>query len=338
MIGTVCREHRPGVTSHPDVPFMRAPECVPCFSSSAQTVCKTTNVSLEMESANINDRHPPQYKLGQHLRKRVLSKEALLSKRENDRRRSKTRVNLGRAFRSWRELGLCLRIKSDSALAFFLLNSYLRKSENRPEQPAIEESSSTESCYLRESENRPEQPAIEESSSTESSESVHEEYPLMCSQNEVEQETCAAPSVQSSENGKESGKKDAACQRPKSQEERTTASQSENKENRDIQEDEHEEFSTSLSVGDGRYLVDLGSSSEFVVDEECILQLFKSCRECNRQCTVRKRVTGLKLVVNQACCFCQSHSKWTNLPDDDDGDLQINGKQTAHEQTKSAKQ
>ncbi|XP_078135637.1 uncharacterized protein LOC144536383 isoform X4 [Sander vitreus] len=258
MIGTVCREHRPGVTSHPDVPFMRAPECVPCFSSSAQTVCKTTNVSLEMESANINDRHPPQYKLGQHLRKRVLSKEALLSKRENDRRRSKTRVNLGRAFRSWRELGLCLRIKSDSALAFFLLNSYLRKSENRPEQPAIEESSSTESCYLRESENRPEQPAIEESSSTESSESVHEEYPLMCSQNEVEQETCAAPSVQSSENGKESGKKDAACQRPKSQEERTTASQSENKENRDIQEDEHEEFSTSLSVGDGRYLVDLG--------------------------------------------------------------------------------
>ncbi|XP_035856277.1 uncharacterized protein LOC116043045 isoform X6 [Sander lucioperca] len=194
--------------------------------------------------------------------------------------------------------------------------------------------------YLRESENHPEQPTIEESSSTESSESVHEEYPLMmCSQNEVEQETCTAPSVQSSENGKESGKKDAACQSPKSQEERTTTSQSENKANRDIREDENEEFSTSLSVGDGRYLVDLGSSSEFVVDEECILQLLKSCRECNRQCTVRKRVTGLKLVVNQACCFCQSHSKWTNLPDDDDGcDLQINGKQTAHEQTNSAKQ
>ncbi|XP_039652821.1 uncharacterized protein LOC120556960 isoform X1 [Perca fluviatilis] len=226
--------------------------------------------------------------------------------------------------------------------AMFYDCSYLRKSENRPEQATIEESSSTESCYLRESENHPEQPTIEESSSTESSESVHEEYPLMmCSENEVEQETCAAPSVQSSENGKESGKKDAACQRPKSQKERTTTSQSENKENRDIQEDENEEFSTSLSVGDGRYLVDLGSSSEFVVDEECLFQLFKSCRECNRQCTVRKRVTGLKLVVSQACCFCQSHSKWTNLPDDDDdggGDLQINGKQTALEQTNSAKQ
>ncbi|XP_078135628.1 uncharacterized protein LOC144536383 isoform X3 [Sander vitreus] len=270
--------------------------------------------------------------------KKRRSEEYMARRREIEKERTKTRIYIGESIQKWRELRWQKGFQSDAQLAKFLLDSYLRKSENRPEQPAIEESSSTESCYLRESENRPEQPAIEESSSTESSESVHEEYPLMCSQNEVEQETCAAPSVQSSENGKESGKKDAACQRPKSQEERTTASQSENKENRDIQEDEHEEFSTSLSVGDGRYLVDLGSSSEFVVDEECILQLFKSCRECNRQCTVRKRVTGLKLVVNQACCFCQSHSKWTNLPDDDDGDLQINGKQTAHEQTKSAKQ
>ncbi|XP_035856279.1 uncharacterized protein LOC116043045 isoform X9 [Sander lucioperca] len=250
-------------------------------------------------------------------RRPTRSAEGLKSKKESDERRRKTRVTIGVAFPIWRALKKEKGLRSDTDVALLLLNSYLRESENHPEQPTIEESSSTES-----------------------SESVHEEYPLMmCSQNEVEQETCTAPSVQSSENGKESGKKDAACQSPKSQEERTTTSQSENKANRDIREDENEEFSTSLSVGDGRYLVDLGSSSEFVVDEECILQLLKSCRECNRQCTVRKRVTGLKLVVNQACCFCQSHSKWTNLPDDDDGcDLQINGKQTAHEQTNSAKQ
>lgn len=77
------------------------------------------------------------------------------------------------------------------------------------------------------------------------------------------------------------------------------------------------------------------SSSEFIVDEECILQLFKSCRECNRQCTVRKHVKGLKLVVHQSCCFCQSRCKWTNLPDDED-DFQINGKDAAHGQTNSA--
>ncbi|KAM6941845.1 uncharacterized protein PEZ65_003840 [Lycodopsis pacificus] len=151
---------------------------------------------------------------------------------------------------------------------------------------------------------------------------------MMSSPNEVERKTC--------ENGKESRIKDAACQQPKSQDEWKTTNRSENT---DIQE----EFITSLSVGDGRYLVDLGSSSEFIVDEECILQLFKSCRECSRQCTVRKRVKGLKLVVNQACCFCESRSKWTNLPDDDDndeddGDLQINGKDAAHGQTNSAKQ
>ncbi|XP_034715384.1 uncharacterized protein LOC117936453 isoform X3 [Etheostoma cragini] len=232
------------------------------------------------------------------------------SGKKRDKSRRKTRVTIGVAFPIWRALKKDKGLRSDTDVALLLLNSYLRKS--------------------------PDQPTIEESSSTESSESVHEE--MMWSQNEVMQETCSAPFVQSSENGKESGKKDTACQRPKSQEEWTTTDQVENNANRDIQEDENEEFSTSLSVGDGRYLVDLGSSSEFIVDEECILQLFKSCRECNRQCTVRKRVTGLKLVVNQACCFCQSHSKWTNLPDDDDDDLQTNGKQTAHKQTNSAKQ
>ncbi|KAM4585141.1 uncharacterized protein PAE49_004484 isoform 2-T3 [Odontesthes bonariensis] len=127
-------------------------------------------------------------------------------------------------------------------------------------------------------------------------------------------------------------KKNATCQRLPRQEEQTRSTQSENKENR-VQADEDEEFNTSLSVGDGHYMVDLRSSSELIVDEECILELFKKCRKCNRQCTVRKNVTGLKLVVNQTCCFCQHHFRWTNLPDEDydkdDSDSQINGQNVA---------
>ncbi|XP_040891849.1 uncharacterized protein LOC121180472 isoform X5 [Toxotes jaculatrix] len=244
--------------------------------------------------------------------KKPLSEEARRVKRENDRQRGRTRVNLGPAYSPWKKLREKNGFKTDAEMAIFLINIYLRtKSESRPERPSLERSSSTETC-----------------------ESVHYEYPfMMSSPNEVERETCAAVSVQSSENGKEPEKK-----------EWTTNRLSENKENRDIQEDEDEEFSTSLSVGDGRYLVDLGSSSEFIVDEECILQLFRSCRECNRQCTVRKHVRGLKLVVNQACCFCQSRCKWTNLPDDDDdddddkddSDFHINGKDTTHGQTNTA--
>uniref|UniRef100_A0A0F8AB17 Uncharacterized protein n=1 Tax=Larimichthys crocea TaxID=215358 RepID=A0A0F8AB17_LARCR len=103
-----------------------------------------------------------------------------------------------------------------------------------------------------------------------------------------------------------------------------------------MEEEKDEEFTTSLSVGDGRYLVDLGSSSEFIVDEESILQLFKTCRECNRKCLVRKHVKGLKLVVYQTCRFCQSHRTWTNLPDEDDDHFQINGKDAVHGQTSSA--
>ncbi|XP_040891845.1 uncharacterized protein LOC121180472 isoform X2 [Toxotes jaculatrix] len=292
--------------------------------------------------------------------KKPLSEEARRVKRENDRQRGRTRVNLGPAYSPWKKLREKNGFKTDAEMAIFLINIYLRtKSESRPERPSLERSSSTETCYERgATKGKPFQvraPAVSvtgvfdgtdrdehlnviaeatEIQGLEQSESVHYEYPfMMSSPNEVERETCAAVSVQSSENGKEPEKK-----------EWTTNRLSENKENRDIQEDEDEEFSTSLSVGDGRYLVDLGSSSEFIVDEECILQLFRSCRECNRQCTVRKHVRGLKLVVNQACCFCQSRCKWTNLPDDDDdddddkddSDFHINGKDTTHGQTNTA--
>ncbi|XP_040891847.1 uncharacterized protein LOC121180472 isoform X4 [Toxotes jaculatrix] len=266
---------------------------------------RITNMAAEAPKKSVNTDSPVK-------KKRIRSEEGQRAKRESDKRRSKTRITIGAAITKWQQVKKQYGIKTDSKMAFILLDSYLRtKSESRPERPSLERSSSTETC-----------------------ESVHYEYPfMMSSPNEVERETCAAVSVQSSENGKEPEKK-----------EWTTNRLSENKENRDIQEDEDEEFSTSLSVGDGRYLVDLGSSSEFIVDEECILQLFRSCRECNRQCTVRKHVRGLKLVVNQACCFCQSRCKWTNLPDDDDdddddkddSDFHINGKDTTHGQTNTA--
>ncbi|KAM4585150.1 uncharacterized protein PAE49_004486 isoform 4-T9 [Odontesthes bonariensis] len=175
---------------------------------------------------------------------------------------------------------------------------------------------------------RPNQPRLERPPSTESCKSVHEDLFTMSS-NEAEQDT--APSTQPS-TIEELQKKNATCQRLPRQEEQTRSTQSENKENR-VQADEDEEFNTSLSVGDGHYMVDLGSSSELIVDEECILELFKKCRKCNRQCTVRKNVTGLKLVVNQTCCFCQHHFRWTNLPDEDydkdDSDSQINGQNVA---------
>ncbi|XP_030281713.1 uncharacterized protein LOC115586642 isoform X4 [Sparus aurata] len=170
--------------------------------------------------------------------------------------------------------------------------------------------------YLRtKSVNQAGRPAYQTSSS-ESCEGMGDESPIMMnSPIEVKQEVSPAP-VQSSENGKHSQTEDAASQISNSQDESMIINQTEYEEDTDMPEDD--EVSISLSVGDGRYLVDLGSSSEFIIDEECILQLFKSCRECNRQCTVRKQVKGLKLTVSQKCCFCESSSKWTNLPDEDD--------------------
>ncbi|XP_030281704.1 uncharacterized protein LOC115586642 isoform X3 [Sparus aurata] len=203
-------------------------------------------------------------------RKRKSIEEKQCKKKELDRARNKTRINIGASFRRWRELQILQGLKSDAELAALLLDN----------------------------------------------EGMGDESPIMMnSPIEVKQEVSPAP-VQSSENGKHSQTEDAASQISNSQDESMIINQTEYEEDTDMPEDD--EVSISLSVGDGRYLVDLGSSSEFIIDEECILQLFKSCRECNRQCTVRKQVKGLKLTVSQKCCFCESSSKWTNLPDEDD--------------------
>ncbi|KAM4594261.1 uncharacterized protein V3H82_027528 isoform 1-T1 [Fundulus diaphanus] len=139
------------------------------------------------------------------------------------------------------------------------------------------------------------------------------EEPVVSSSNEVELDNMASLSDQSSELEQEVKTEPASCE-----------DVSENKENKD---EDDGDISASLSVGDGYYLVDLGSSSEFVVDEECILELFRSCQRCSRHCRVMKRVQGLKIVVNQKCCYCDNRFEWTNLPDgfadEDDRDLHI---------------
>ncbi|XP_017290650.1 uncharacterized protein LOC108247209 isoform X2 [Kryptolebias marmoratus] len=241
----------------------------------------------------------------------------LLSTSEKERRLKavrmrvdRSRVILGEEYERWKALKQKLGVRSDASVAKVLLDSFfqteLEKSQQNPQR--LEACSSTDSC-----------------------ESVHSDDDFTMSPFiEEERETFAAPSAQSSTPGQELEKKAAPCQSPTSSDEVTTTELSENKENRVQNEEEEEELSTSLSVGDGRYQVDLRSSSEFVVDEQCILELFKSCRKCNRRCTVRKRVNGLKIVVNQTCGFCPNHFEWTNLPDDDkDNDLQVNGQNTA---------
>ncbi|XP_073325141.1 uncharacterized protein [Pagrus major] len=288
-----------------------------------------------MESATASKRPTTtQTPLKSHTQKKKkgLSAASLESKRKYDQSRAGTRIYIGYALDSWRQLQLELGLKTDADMAHFLVTRYqagsstitstaVKRQMTAPPFPVISSVSggASSDSYLRtKSENQADRPAYETSSS-ESRASMGDGYPIMMnSPIEVKQEVSPSPSVQSSENCKEPQTEDAASQILNSQDESMIINQTENNEDSDMPEDEDNEVSISLSVGDGRYLVDLGSSSEYIIDEECILQLFKSCRECNRQCTVRKQVKGLKLVVSQKCCFCESSSKWTNLPDEDD--------------------
>ncbi|XP_019940030.2 uncharacterized protein [Paralichthys olivaceus] len=278
------------------------------------------------------------------LTKKEKREEARLNRLK---RLQKSRITLGAAYPKWKSLLRDKCFKSHADVAFYLLDSYerdlapLTHMNEKPVQvtaPAVCGLGASSWMYRGEHLNVKTEATEAQGLERSDCDSMDYEHPLMNSPLEAEWGTLAAPSFQSSGNAKERVKEGAAGERAGSQDEQTS-------ENDDMEEDEDEEFSTSLSVGDGRYLVDLGSPSEFIVDEACILQLFRSCRECSRQCKVTKYVKGLKLVVFQDCSFCRSSFEWTNLPDDDekhdededddnkdDSDWQINGNDTAHEQ------
>lgn len=54
--------------------------------------------------------------------KKPLSEEARRVKRENDRQRGRTRVNLGPAYSAWKKLRDKNGFKTDAEMAFFLIN------------------------------------------------------------------------------------------------------------------------------------------------------------------------------------------------------------------------
>ncbi|XP_013879100.1 uncharacterized protein LOC106528473 [Austrofundulus limnaeus] len=215
--------------------------------------------------------------------------DAKRARKEKERLRQLSRINIGNQAGRWSAIKTELGIKSHAAFAKLLLDRFFQTEleKNRGTQQEPDLCSSTESC-----------------------ESVHSDDEFLTSSfAEEEQEMAQSPIP-----GQELENKTAPSESLTSSDEATTAELSENNENR-VKDEEDEDFSSSLS---GHYQVDLRSSSEFVVDERCILQLFRSCQKCNRRCMVRQRVSGLKIVVNQMCGFCSSRLEWTNLPDEED--------------------
>lgn len=240
---------------------------------------------------------------GKRIR-RSLSEKAKMAKRESDRLRAKNRVNLGRAHGVWKQIQEEQGLKTDADVAFFLINIYLQ-SKSRPQLDPQ---------------------TLDEGSSAQTSEGAGFEYQLsMSSQSEDEPEGPAEPSDQAPPPRQEPEVK--VCPRRAEDDDTTTKRQNKGDEKGKMDE----QYKASFVVGDGLHFVNLGSSSELVVDEECLLQLFRWCRRCSRQCSVRKRVKGLKLVVSQVCCFCSNRCRWTNLPDEDSS-FSINGKQTVYGQ------
>ncbi|XP_029907330.1 uncharacterized protein LOC115359125 [Myripristis murdjan] len=242
------------------------------------------------------------------------------AKRVRDQERQKTRVNIGAAFPRWRALRRDKRLNSDTEVACFLLDSYhsANPSQNTPQQSSRNSSAT---------------PRGRAFSLQPFAEGLLTGLGL---QNGAGSSVHHAAAVQSFVNGTNQRKRDIGCQNIMRQDNWTmTDTDLENQKNKDqngvdsrqcdpVQQSDasareaRECLSTSTGVDDGQYLLDLESPTQHVVDEECILQLFRSCLECNKQCTVRKRVRGLRLVVYQACYYCHCRCKWSSQPEGED--------------------
>ncbi|XP_071382062.1 uncharacterized protein [Centroberyx affinis] len=247
-----------------------------------------------------------------------------------DTARSKTRINIGTAFERWRNLRQAKRMKTDAALAVFLLDSYLGANplEVQPALSSMDRNSSSKNStgcvQLKKAPKliQRQDTAAPSKNNSEDRGTVSNPHPIVPGVSTGSGAVSSihhAAAVQPSENGADQRKKDNACQSQERHDDWTmTTRVFESKGQNGVMNDSGEAWDclgASTYVDDGQYLVDLESPSQHIVDEECILQLFRTCLECNKQCTVRKRVRGLQLVVYQACYFCHCRCKWTNQPE-----------------------
>ncbi|XP_062291632.1 uncharacterized protein LOC133996087 isoform X1 [Scomber scombrus] len=54
---------------------------------------------------------------------------------------------------------------------------------------------------------------------------------------------------------------------------------------------------------------------QYLVDEEAIMQLMKTCPMCDRQCRCTKYTRGPCFIVQQKCYFCDFQRKWASQPE-----------------------
>ncbi|XP_029997685.1 uncharacterized protein LOC115424503 isoform X2 [Sphaeramia orbicularis] len=57
------------------------------------------------------------------------------------------------------------------------------------------------------------------------------------------------------------------------------------------------------------------SAPQYIVDEEAILQLMKTCPLCSKQCRCNKYTRGPYFIVYQSCYFCDYRRKWASQPE-----------------------
>ncbi|XP_066502622.1 uncharacterized protein [Hoplias malabaricus] len=197
------------------------------------------------------------------------------AKRLNDKKRSKTRVNIGDTFERWRELREKRDCKTDAELADFLLNSFSRGGPFSA-APGLGCGSSTESCDS-ENERNWDLDALDDCGlQTEVSgmtvqqrngQTVPEEIEIVLTRSMVNQ-----PSA--------------------------------------VQETRRKDISRRSSDTEGN--LDLTESGYVDLKKEVLLLLMFRCLDCSKQCRVWGKGKGGNLTLRQECTYCCNCRVWTS--------------------------
>ncbi|XP_076828380.1 uncharacterized protein LOC143474714 isoform X3 [Brachyhypopomus gauderio] len=221
------------------------------------------------------------------------NEEKQAKKKELDRARDKTRINIGAAFQRWKALRDLKGFQVDAELATFLLDSFTKGG-------CLPDKSLTESRTQW----TPTDESVDESTESGNSESQ------VCCKNRLPQlprGKSATPTI--SQWNQQTAPMEIELQLTRSMTNKPLAGPQ-----GEVKWERNEVQMRPLTPEEGN--CSLSESSYAVLSKEVLVLLMFRCLECSSECRVRGKGKGGSLSLTQECLICCNYRVWTSQPAD----------------------
>ncbi|XP_076828376.1 uncharacterized protein LOC143474713 isoform X2 [Brachyhypopomus gauderio] len=210
------------------------------------------------------------------------------AKRHRDRRRQKTRINIGVAFLRWKSLMRDKCLQSDAQVAAFLLDSFSKGGEDKSlAESRTEWTSSDES--------------VDETTESANSESE------VWGKNQLPRGKVTTPTI--SQWKEHNAPMEIELELTRSMTNKPLAGPQ-----GEVKQERSEVQMRPLTPEEGN--CSLSESSYAVLSKEVLVLLMFRCLECSSECRVRGKGKGGSLSLTQECLICCNYRVWTSQPAD----------------------